>query len=158
MKITEIITEGPLDTAGTAVGTAAGKTAFGAGQLVGKAAAKLSGSNTNVVDRDRSVNVGKALKTGIKGGIMQWATGKGFGAENLAKDQNIELIGNIIANKQVVKAEIQELIGELSTMPLSWKVDRNAVSQALSRAEKGENLDTNDINALKSLLQDLKKV
>lgn len=158
MKIYELIQESPLDTVGTTVGKPTGQAAFSVGKLAGRAGAALSGSKADVVDKDRSANVGRSVAKGIKGGIMQWATGKNDAVADLGKDQNIDLVNNIIAGREVVKAELQELIRELPTLKISWKVDRDAVAQALARADKGENLNINDTNALKALVKDLKKV
>ena len=163
MRISDVIVEAPLDTpldpAGTAVGKGVGKAGYGAGYAAGKIASKLGGgsstTNPNVSKKDRSANILTALGQGIKSGTMKWATGKG---SDIGKNQNVDLLRKVYHGKTVPQTELQQLISELPSIQLGWRVDRNAVNLALNKTLKGQPLDANDKNAIKAMVHDLEEV
>lgn len=159
MKIRDIVTEAPIDTPldkpATAVGKTAGKAAFGAGELAGKAAAKIGSIGGKSQDPTK-VNYLKAIGKGI---------GASLKGQDLARDTKPDttdptssLVDKIISGRPISSSAIQSMLDRLPNMKLAWTVDRSAVEQALNKSLKQEQLDFNDINALKALSKSLKKV
>lgn len=161
MKIRDVVLEAPLDTpldpAGTAVGRGVGKTGYGAGYLAGKIASKFGGSgqNANLTQKDRSPGMLKAIGQGIKQGTQQHFLGK---SKDYATKNWSVVVDQVIDGDKVNADELNTLIRELPSIKLSWRVDRNAVTTALTKYSKGESIDANEKNALKIMSKDLKEI
>lgn len=161
MKIREVIVEAPLDTpldpAGTAVGRGVGKTGYGAGYLAGKIASKFGSGKTdpNLTQKDRSPSTLQAIGQGIKQGTQQHFLGK---SKDYATKNWSTVIDQVIDGDKVNADELNTLLRELPSIKLSWKVDRNAVTAALTKYSKGESIDATDRNALKIMSRDLKEI
>lgn len=161
MKIRDIVTEAPLDTPldkpAAAVGKTAGKAAFGAGELAGKIASKFGSGNANakLTQKDRSPNTLQAIGQGIKQGTQQHFLGK---SKDYSTKNWSTVVDQVIDGDKVNADELNTLLKELPSIKLSWKVDRNAVTAALTKYSQGQSIDSTERNALKIMSRDLKEI
>lgn len=162
MKIRELLSEldTPLDPAGTAVGRGVGKAGYGAGYAAGKIASKFggSGANATTTDKDRSPSLLKAIGRGIKSGTYKYGTRGSSLMGSYSREDAAELIDRIVRSKQVNSDELAQLIRELPSMKVSWRVDLNQVKAALNLTAAGKPIDANQRNALSAFSRDLKEV
>lgn len=141
MKISEILSEAPVDKLAQTVG----QTAFKAGQAVGS---KMPAPSDVA-----------AIKKGAKSGFAKWATGKSELKPSSGGSSDAGLVQAIINQDDTVdKTSIADLKRRLPTIKLHWSADPNAISAALDQAIEGGMLDTNHVKNLKIFLQSLKKV
>ena len=159
MKIKELLSEldTALDPAGTAVGKGVGKAGYGVGYAAGKIASKFgsSGQDSNVTQKDRSPGLLRSIGQGIKQGTQQHFLGK---SKDYATKNWSVIVDKVVDGDKVNADELNKLIRELPSIKLSWRVDRNAVTTALSKYSKGQSIDSNEINALKTMSKDLKEI
>lgn len=159
MRFSEIISEGPAQ----AVGQAVGKTAYNVGSAAGKGVAMLN--KATAPDPQASADRA-AIKKGISSGLTKWATGKSElsggsdGRSNSAGSNTTDalLTGLIDGDTTVSKPAISNLKTKLPTMRLPWTMDINTLNAALDQALADKPLDQTQINSLKTLQQHLKKV
>jgi len=160
MRFSEIISEGPAQ----AVGQAVGKTAYNVGSAAGKGVAML---NKATAPDPQAAADRAAIKKGISSGLTKWATGKselsgGSDGRSSSAVSNTTtdalLTGLIDGDTTVSKPAISNLKTKLPTMRLPWTMDINTLNAALDQALADKPLDQTQINSLKTLQQHLKKV
>ena len=160
MRFSEIISEGPAQ----AVGQAVGKTAYNVGSAAGKGVAML---NKATAPDPQAAADRAAIKKGISSGLTKWATGKselsgGSDGRSSSAVSNTTtdalLTGLIDGDTTVSKPAISNLKTKLPTMRLPWTMDINTLNAALDQALADKSLDQTQINSLKTLQQHLKKV
>lgn len=160
MRFSEIISEGPAQ----AVGQAVGKTAYNVGSAAGKGVAML---NKATAPDPQAAADSAAIKKGISSGLTKWATGKselsgGSDGRSSSVVSNTTtdalLTGLIDGDTTVSKPAISNLKTKLPTMRLPWTMDINTLNAALDQALADKPLDQTQINSLKTLQQHLKKV
>lgn len=163
MRFSEIISEGPAQ----AVGQAVGKTAYNVGSAAGKGVAML---NKATAPDPQAAADSAAIKKGISSGLTKWATGKselsggsdGSDGRSSSAVSNTTtdalLTGLIDGDTTVSKPAISNLKTKLPTMRLPWTMDINTLNAALDQALADKPLDQTQINSLKTLQQHLKKV
>lgn len=160
MRFSEIISEGPAQ----AVGQAVGKTAYNVGSAAGKGVAML---NKATAPDPQAAADSAAIKKGISSGLTKWATGKselsgGSDGRSSSAVSNTTtdalLTGLIDGDTTVSKPAISNLKTKLPIMRLPWTMDINTLNAALDQALADKPLDQTQINSLKTLQQHLKKV
>jgi hypothetical protein len=157
MRFSEIISEGPAQ----AVGQAVGKTAYNVGSAAGKGVAML---NKATAPDPQAAADSAAIKKGVSSGLTKWATGKselsGSKSNNISTATNNDtlLTGLIDGDTTVSKSAIENLKTKLPTMRLPWTMDINSINAALDQALADKPMDQTQINSLKNLRQHLKKV
>ena len=157
MRFSEIISEGPAQ----AVGQAVGKTAYNVGSAAGKGVAML---NKATAPDPQSAADSAAIKKGVSSGLTKWATGNselsGSKSNNISTATNNDtlLTGLIDGDTTVSKSAIENLKTKLPTMRLPWTMDINSINAALDQALADKPMDQTQINSLKNLRQHLKKV
>jgi hypothetical protein len=157
MRFSEIISEGPAQ----AVGQAVGKTAYNVGSAAGKGVAML---NKATAPDPQAAADSAAIKKGVSSGLTKWATGKselsGSKSNNISTATNNDtlLTGLIDGDTTVSKSAIENLKTKLPTMRLPWTMDINSINAALDQALADKPMDRTQINSLKNLRQHLKKV
>jgi hypothetical protein len=147
MKIRDIIAEVE---AAQAVGQAVGRSAHGVGYAAGravKAFPKLP-ADSNIKGN------AKAIGRGALSGLQKWATGDST-VQDTVPSSSADTVQKIVDNDTVDKNSVNILINQLPQMKLSWRVDRNAVGQALKAAAESKPLSAVEINSLKSLLKEI---
>ena len=161
MRFSEIISEGPAQ----AVGQAVGKTAYNVGSAAGKGVAML---NKATAPDPQAAADSAAIKKGISSGLTKWATGKSELSGELSGSRSSSAVSNtttdalltglIDGDTTVSKPAISNLKTKLPTMRLPWTIDINTLNAALDQALADKPLDQTQINSLKTLQQHLKKV
>jgi hypothetical protein len=157
MRFSEIISEGPAQ----AVGQAVGKTAYNVGSAAGKGVAML---NKATAPDPQAAADSAAIKKGVSSGLTKWATGKselsGSKSNNISTATNNDtlLTGLIDGDTTVSKSAIENFKTKLPTMRLPWTMDINSINAALDQALADKPMDQTQINSLKNLRQHLKKV
>jgi hypothetical protein len=157
MRFSEIISEGPAQ----AVGQAVGKTAYNVGSAAGKGVAML---NKATAPDPQAAADSAAIKKGISSGLTKWATGNselsGSKSDNISTATNNDtlLTGLIDGDTTVSKSAIENFKTKLPTMRLPWTMDINSINAALDQALADKPIDQTQINSLKNLRQHLKKV
>jgi hypothetical protein len=157
MRFSEIISEGPAQ----AVGQAVGKTAYNVGSAAGKGVAML---NKATAPDPQAAADSAAIKKGIGSGLTKWATGNselsGSKSNNISTATNNDtlLTGLIDGDTTVSKSAIENFKTKLPTMRLPWTMDINSINAALDQALADKPMDQTQINSLKNLRQHLKKV
>jgi hypothetical protein len=157
MRFSEIVSEGPAQ----AVGQAVGKTAYNVGSAAGKGVAML---NKATAPDPQAAADSAAIKKGISSGLTKWATGNselsGSKSDNISTATNNDtlLTGLIDGDTTVSKSAIENLKTKLPTMRLPWTMDINSINAALDQALADKPMDQTQINSLKNLRQHLKKV
>lgn len=161
MRFSEIISEGPAQ----AVGQAVGKTAYNVGSAAGKGVAML---NKATAPDPQAAADSAAIKKGISSGLTKWATGKSELSGELSGGRSSSAVSNtttdalltglIDGDTTVSKPAISNLKTKLPTMRLPWTMDINTLNAALDQALADKPLDQTQINSLKTLQQHLKKV
>jgi hypothetical protein len=157
MRFSEIISEGPAQ----AVGQAVGKTAYNVGSAAGKGVAML---NKATAPDPQAAADSAAIKKGVSSGLTKWATGNselsGSKSDNIrtATNNDTLLTGLIDGDTTVSKSAIENFKTKLPTMRLPWTMDINSINAALDQALADKPMDQTQINSLKNLRQHLKKV
>lgn len=157
MRFSEIVSEGPAQ----AVGQAVGKTAYNVGSAAGKGVAML---NKATAPDPQAADDSAAIKKGISSGLTKWATGNselsGSKSDNISVATNNDtlLTGLIDGDTTVSKSAIENFKTKLPTMRLPWTMDINSINAALDQALADKPMDQTQINSLKNLRQHLKKV
>jgi hypothetical protein len=147
MKIRDIITEVE---AAQAVGQAVGRAAHGVGYAAGRAVNALPKlpADSNIKSN------AKAIGRGALSGLQKWATGNST-VKDAVPSSSANTVQKIIDNDLIDKNSVNILINQLPQLKLSWRVDRNAVGQALKAAAESKPLSVVEINSLKSLLKEI---
>jgi hypothetical protein len=147
MRICDIIIE--VDTA-QAIGQGVGRAAHGVGYAAGRAVNALPKlpADSNIKGN------AKAIGRGALSGLQKWATGQGT-VKDTATSASADTVQKIVSGDTVDKNSVNTVINQLPQLKLSWRVDRNAVAQALKAAAESKSLSAAEINSLKSLLKEI---
>ncbi len=147
MKIRDVIIE--VDTA-QAIGQGVGRAAHGVGYAAGRAVNALPKlpADSNIKGN------AKAIGKGALSGLQKWATGQGT-VKDTVTSASTDTVQTIVDGNPVDKNSVNTVINQLPQLKLSWRVDRNTVTQALKAAAESKPLSAVEINSLKSLLKEI---
>ena len=147
MKIRGIITEVE---AAQAVGQAVGRAAHGVGYAAGRAVKALPKLPADSNIKGNAKPIGR----GALSGLQKWATGDST-VKDTVPSSSADTVQKIVSGDTVDKNSVNTLINQLPQLKLSWRVDRNAVGQALKAAAESKPLSAVEINSLKTLLKEI---